>query len=261
MMQRILTAIVALIIFIPFTIYGKLPFVFFVMLLATIGIIELLRMAKMFQYIFPSVISIMYLWLVLFQAQNDIILNIPYNTIDLTLVLVFMLLTYTVLSKNRFSFNHVGTIFIATIYITIGFYFLIYTRSAGLHYLVFVLMIIWATDTGAYFCGRAFGKRKLWPHISPNKTIEGAIGGLLIAITSSVIFQLIYPFEHSLFAIVLIALVISIIGQIGDLVASAYKRYFNVKDSGKLLPGHGGILDRLDSLLFVLPILYLIQFI
>src|SRR5690625_1497151 len=106
-----------------------------------------------------------------------------------------------------------------------------------------------------------FGKRKLWPEISPNKTIAGALGGVLSACLVGLSFQLFYPFEHSLIIILIITILVSIVGQIGDLIASAYKRHYEVKDSGNLLPGHGGILDRMDSLLFVLPFLYVIDFI
>src|SRR5690606_996650 len=119
----------------------------------------------------------------------------------------------------------------------------------------------WATDTGAYFFGRAFGKHKLWPTISPKKTIEGAIGGIISACIVGISFHLIYPFEHSFWMIVLVTILVSMVGQLGDLVESAYKRYFGVKDSGNILPGHGGILDRFDSLLFVVPFLHLIHFI
>lgn len=123
------------------------------------------------------------------------------------------------------------------------------------------MFTIWATDTGAYFTGNAFGKRKLWPKISPNKTVAGAIGGIISAIVVAIVFQLVYPFTMPIYLLVGVALIISVFGQIGDLVASAYKRHYNVKDSGNILPGHGGILDRFDSLLFVLPILYIVQFI
>lgn len=131
----------------------------------------------------------------------------------------------------------------------------------GLNYILFILFIIWATDTGAYFLGSALGKKKLWPKISPNKTIEGALGGIVLASIVGVIFQLIYPFNMSMLTIIIVSIVISVVGQIGDLTASAYKRHFGVKDSGQILPGHGGILDRLDSLLFVLPLMYIIHFI
>src|SRR5690625_6835489 len=146
-----------------------------------------------------------------------------------------LLLTYTVFSKNKFTFTNPGFILSSTLYVGIGFYFLILTRTAGLNYVLFSLFVIWATDTGAYFFGRAFGKRKLSPEISPNKTIAGALGGVLSACLVGLSFQLFYPFEHSLIIILIITILVSIVGQIGDLIASAYKRHYEVKDSGNLL--------------------------
>src|SRR5699024_11513981 len=121
--------------------------------------------------------------------------------------------------------------------------------------------IIWATDSGAYFVGKYFGKRKLWPEISPNKTIGGALGGILFALVTGSIFHLVSTLDYSFVSIVGINVLISVVGQIGDLVASAMKRHYQLKDSGKIFPGHGGILDRLDSLLFVLLMLKLIHFV
>src|SRR5699024_10313800 len=134
-------------------------------------------------------------------------------------------------------------------------------RMAGLDYLLFILFIIWATDSGAYFVGKYFGKRKLWPEISPNKTIGGALGGILFALVTGSIFHLVCPLDYSFVSIVGIIVLISVVGQIGDLVASAMKRHYPVKTSGKIFPVHGGILDRLDSLLFVLLMLKLIHFV
>src|SRR5699024_8263873 len=120
---------------------------------------------------------------------------------------------------------------------------------------------IWATDSGAYFVGKYFGKRKLWPEISPNKTIGGALGGILFALVTGSIFHLVSPLDYSFVSIVGITVLISVVGQIGDLVASTMKRHYLVKDSGNIFPGHVGILDRLDSLLFVLLMLILIHFV
>src|SRR5690625_8015490 len=103
-----------------------------------------------------------------------------------------LLLTYTVFSKNKFTFTNAGFILISTLYVGMGFHFLILTRTAGLTYVLFALFVIWATDTGAYFFGRAFGKRKLWPEISPNKNISGALGGVLISLFVGLAFDLFY---------------------------------------------------------------------
>jgi phosphatidate cytidylyltransferase len=116
--------------------------------------------------------------------------------------------------------------------------------------------MIWATDSGAYFIGKATGKTKLWPEISPNKTVEGSIGGVVSALLVAVLFAIFSEINATIFTLMAITVVLSIFGQIGDLVQSAFKRHFNVKDSGNILPGHGGILDRFDSLLFVLPLLH-----
>ncbi len=116
-------------------------------------------------------------------------------------------------------------------------------------------MIVWLTDTGAYIFGRLFGKRKLWPEISPNKTVEGFVGGILCSTIVAVVFSIYYDMPLSLFPLLLVTWLLSLFGQLGDLVESALKRHFDVKDSGTLLPGHGGILDRFDSFIFVLPLM------
>ncbi|HLR74108.1 MAG TPA: phosphatidate cytidylyltransferase [Virgibacillus sp.] len=259
MKQRILTAIIALIIFVPFVIYGNWPFVLLTYVLATIGWLELMRMRLGRTLILlPSIIALCFLWMMLLPKT----VSFPLMTKpELIIIFVMLLLAYTVLSKNKFTFDDASFMLLATIYISMGFYFLIQARMMGLNYILFILFIIWATDTGAYFLGSALGKRKLWPKISPNKTIEGALGGIVLASIVGVIFQLIYPFNMSMLTIIIVSIVISVVGQIGDLTASAYKRHFGVKDSGQILPGHGGILDRLDSLLFVLPLMYIIHFI
>ncbi|SDQ59890.1 phosphatidate cytidylyltransferase [Virgibacillus subterraneus] len=256
MKQRIQTAILAIIVFLPFVLIGGRPFEIFVYILATIGLVELMRMREIGKYSLPAILAIALLWLVLGSIP---ILWVTKS--EVIMLFVLLLLSYTVLVKNKFTFDEAGFILLSTIYIGMGFFYLIETRQDGLIYLFYVLLVIWSTDTGAYFTGKAIGKRKLWPEISPNKTIEGAAGGIALAIIVAIIFFLIEPFSDSLFLVIGVTILVSIFGQIGDLVESAFKRHYDVKDSGNLLPGHGGILDRLDSLLFVLPILHFIHFI
>lgn len=261
MKQRIQTAILALIVFIPFVIYGGWPFTLFVYVLATIALVELIRMRKAASNIIPLLFGTGIVWIVLLQITGDAIPGVWFTKTEGIILLVMLLLAYTVLAKNKFSFDDAGFILIAAIYVGIGFYYLIETRIAGLNYIFFVLFVIWATDTGAYFFGRALGKKKLWPIISPNKTVEGALGGILAACVVGIVFQLIYPFDFSMITIVGVTVFVSAAGQIGDLVESAFKRHYDIKDSGKILPGHGGILDRLDSVLFVLPLIHFIHFV
>ncbi len=129
----------------------------------------------------------------------------------------------------------------------------------GLNKVFFALCLVWATGIGAYMIGRQFGRRKLLPKVSPNKTVEGFVGGILSAVVFAIIFLIV---DKSLLAgysfgmILLLVVIFSIFSQFGDLVESAIKRHFGVKDSGKIIPGHGGILDRFDSMIFVFPIMH-----
>jgi len=262
MKQRIITAIIALAIVLPFLIYGSWPFVLFGFLLATIGLYELITMRKLGHFAIPGILAVLLLWVILSRFKDDLLPYVSLTKLEGIGLLILLLLAFAVFSKNKFTFDDAGFMAISAFYVGLGFFYLIEARMLGLDYLLFIFFVIWATDSGAYFVGRSIGKRKLWPVISPNKTIEGAVGGIVIAIVVAIVFQLISPFEgYSLIQMIFIALLISVAGQIGDLVESAFKRHYGVKDSGKIMPGHGGVLDRLDSMIFVLPFLHIIQFI
>lgn len=124
--------------------------------------------------------------------------------------------------------------------------------------LLAIFIFIWVNDTGAYLVGSRWGKRRLAPSISPKKSVEGSIGGLLLVLLSAVVLRLLLFPEISWLRILLIATVVAVFGTIGDLFESSLKRQAGVKDSGKLIPGHGGILDRIDSLLLAVPAVYLL---
>ncbi|MFV0483860.1 MAG: phosphatidate cytidylyltransferase [Bacteroidales bacterium] len=123
--------------------------------------------------------------------------------------------------------------------------------------LLCMIIINWMNDTGAWLWGRSFGKHKLIEHVSPNKTIEGSVGGAITAILTSVVIFFTTDM-YDLFLWLIIAITIVIFGTLGDLFESLLKRKANIKDSGKLLGGHGGIIDRFDSLLFAIPAVYFI---
>jgi phosphatidate cytidylyltransferase len=127
----------------------------------------------------------------------------------------------------------------------------------GGKWLLLMLIIIWICDTAAYFIGKAVGKHKLFFRISPHKTVEGAVAGLVFSFITAYIFHLTYIEDLTLLQCMIIALIAGTIGQIGDLVESLFKRDAGVKDSSNLLPGHGGMLDRFDAPLFVAPVVYL----
>lgn len=255
MKQRVITAIVLGLFLIPVIFFGELPFIIFVYGFATIGLIELLKMRKIAPTSFPGLLSMILLWMLLVPEKTFVLYDMITKS-EATLIIVLILLGYTVLVKNKFTFDEAGFLLLSSIYVGMGFYYLIPTREEGAHLLFFALFLIWATDTGAFLFGKKMGKRKLWPKISPKKTIEGSIGGIVLACIVAVIFQMIVEVHPSMTVVILLAILVSVCGQIGDLIESAYKRHYSVKDSGKLLPGHGGVLDRFDSLIFVVPILY-----
>ncbi len=124
--------------------------------------------------------------------------------------------------------------------------------------IISIFILIWTNDTFAYIVGKSIGKHKLLEKISPKKTIEGFIGGIIFTVLASYIIAKYYIQikEVNTFIWIIIALIVSIFGTIGDLIESKFKRIAGVKDSGKIMPGHGGVLDRLDSIIFAAPIVY-----
>ncbi|WP_026689868.1 phosphatidate cytidylyltransferase [Alteribacter aurantiacus] len=263
MKQRIITGVIAGAGFLGIILVGGLPFTLLIFLLATIAMAEILKMKGMSPFSYRGVIGFVFMWLLLLPEN---ILNFDLIHLERTetfLLMIIVLLALTVISKNRFTFDEAGFIILSSVYIGFGFHYFLTARflDDGLIFIFFVLVLVWVTDSGAYFCGRFFGKHKLWPEISPKKTIEGSLGGIFFAILFGFVYSYFFPVYESWFVILLFILVVSIAGQLGDLVESALKRHYSVKDSGQVLPGHGGILDRFDSLIFVMPILYLLSFI
>ena len=191
-----------------------------------------------------------------------------YLVSDTTLITLLMLLTITInlallaflYSKKEASFNTIQKFIIGLFYIGGGCIFLTmipYKHNGFSKFLIMgIFIIIWVSDTFAYFVGKSIGKTKLYPSVSPKKTIEGSIGGLVFALIAA---YFLAPFEPTLNLNqwLILATVIVISGGLGDLIESKFKRIADVKDSGAILPGHGGMLDRLDSLIFAAPFAYL----
>ena len=258
MKQRVITAVVALAIFIPILIAGGGWIDTAGAVLALIALSEVYIMRK--RIILSPDFLIASLGILAVVLPNSFFRWLPafLGRIDLIYIAVALLLCITVTTKNRTTFDDIGVSVLSFFYIGTGFHYLISVRNdAGLDTLMFALLIVWLTDTGAYMIGRKLGRHKLWPAISPNKTIEGSVGGVVLALITAAIYLMFFPQYYTFWPMMGIALCLSVIGQIGDLIESALKRFYGVKDSGKILPGHGGILDRFESLLLVLTLLHL----
>jgi len=258
MRQRVITAVIALIIFIPIIVAGGIWLEIASLALALVALSEVFIMRKRIIVSTEFLVAALgVIFLVLPSTYWNWLPN-HLDRLDIIYVLVAVLLLVTVATKNRTTYDDAGISTISMIYIGVGFHALTAVRNdGGLDTLLFVLLIVWLTDSGAYIIGRAIGKHKLWPAISPNKTWEGSIGGNVAALIFAAIYLQFLPQYYSFWPMMAIALFLSVVGQFGDLIESALKRYYGVKDSGKILPGHGGILDRFDSLLLVLPMLHI----
>jgi len=263
MKQRAITAVIAAALFLPILYFGGTVFLLTVYLLASIGLFELLRMRGMRLTSFSGIVAMLTVWLLLLPDKvfMEISWLSDWDKAKFVYVAIILLLACTVISENRFNFEDAGFIALTMLYIGVSFMYFYQIRELGLQYLLLVLFMIWASDIGAYQFGRKIGKHKLWEKISPKKTIEGFFGGMLTAAVVGVCFFFFSDIEYSFFRFILLAVIIASVGTFGDLVQSAYKRHYGVKDSGTILPGHGGILDRFDSLLYTLPILFIFNLI
>ena len=167
---------------------------------------------------------------------------------------MFVLLSITVASKNTTTIDQASMILLGSIYIGFGFHYMIATRihEIGLFWTILIFVCIWASDSGAYFVGSKLGKHPLWPQISPKKSIEGAIGGVVISIIVAICFSIYRSDLLSLGQAILLGFVIAVVGQFGDLIQSAYKRVKGIKDTGTLLPARrrlrscGQLVDRVS---------------
>lgn len=198
--------------------------------------------------------------------------EIPFMPVTVIYVLAYLIIMVPMHKTTKF--NDVITALFSTVAVpcSLSFFILLrdtyisypakFTKSAGVFLILLAMFCAWMTDTFAYFTGKFLGKHKLCPNVSPNKTIEGAVGGIIgNMIACSVMFIIFDRFfftVHTLtiWQIIIISAILSVISMFGDLSASLVKRNNGIKDFGNIFPGHGGVMDRIDSCLFVLPALY-----
>ena len=264
MLTRILTAIGIAAVLVPAAIFSDTAvFPIIVAILSGIGCFEMVRCIGLHKNLFitiPAVLLGVLLPMAAFYLPEDAFMLLS----SMTAVLMFLLFTVSLFSHGKLPIEQAGMAFIALVYILWGFALMVLLRRMNNGEYLFILPFLgaWVSDTFAYFTGRLLGRHKLIPDVSPKKTVEGAIGGIVFAMAGFGLFGLIvslcadvtpnYP------ALILLGLPVSLVSIVGDLFMSLVKRRYNVKDYGRLFPGHGGVLDRFDSVLATATVLYLL---
>ena len=253
MKKRVITGALLLAFFVPLLLFAG-DFVFRVSfaVIAVLAMCEMLRCVATIRHIG------LLLPLGLFVATSILFPLKSFASWSLmAMVAIFCCLSAVVFSNRKITFKEVGASVLPVIYIVAGFLAFVLLRERGGALFWLVLIGAWGCDTFAYLAGKFFGKKKLIPDISPNKTVAGAIGGV---VSGMVLFPLFIHLTHAnvnYFTVMMLGAISAVAAQIGDLIMSAIKREYDVKDFGNIFPGHGGILDRFDSVLLVAPILYL----
>ncbi|HHX56175.1 MAG TPA: phosphatidate cytidylyltransferase [Clostridiales bacterium] len=255
--DRLIGSIFVLLFTITFVVIGGEVLFFGLLVISLIGMMELYRTLKLNKTSFGIlgyVAAIAYYLFIYFNVNNH-----------LFLLIIFLLLTMFayVITFPKYNIEQVSFVFIGLFYVAVMLSFIYRVRILdGGAYLVWLIFIgAWGSDTSAYCVGSLIGKRKFLPRLSPKKSLEGCIGGIVGAALIGFVFGLIFENEFAYFSnpkllFAIISACASVISQLGDLAASAIKRNNNIKDYGKLIPGHGGVLDRFDSIIFVAPVVY-----
>lgn len=205
-------------------------------------------------------------WVLLLAIMVFHTLSFQFEILSLIVMLFILGFTYFLLAARRyessglkshlqeFGFWATGLVYCGVLPLFLG---LLRKEWDGLYWVFLLLILVWVADSGAYFVGSKWGKRKLYPLISPKKSIEGAVGGLVFSFVAALFYAQAFLPSLPWHEILIISVLINAAALVGDLCESMLKRGFEVKDSGTLLPGHGGFLDRFDSIVFALPVLFL----
>ena len=249
--------------------FGEPYFTIFIAICSLLAVIEFYRLTSAMKAVPLTVFGIIWTLLLIFSRNPKLQSLIePHIGLDLLLPLlitsgmVISLITLLLRKQKQGAFADWAWTFAGILYIGWLLSYIITLRGLdnGRNWVFLALFATFGSDIAAFFIGRAIGKHKLAPGISPGKTWEGAIGGLLGAVIVSLFFLLPTPVQLSAYLnwwqTVIIGLLVSVFGQLGDLTESLLKRNAGVKDSGNLMPGHGGILDRMDSVLFAVIMVY-----
>ena len=224
------------------------------LIIATIEFCDLIQLNKLYAILISTAMFFLFSFFkVTIMTKNFLILATLFVSIKLI---------YLLFNKSKIKLDKTSKYVYLIGYIVLPLIILtkIPTNIFGVEFkpemIISIFILIWINDTFAYIIGKSIGKNKLFESISPKKTVEGFIGGLLFSLFASIIIS-IYFLKMPVYFWIIIALIVGVFGTIGDLIESKFKRNANVKDSGTIMPGHGGILDRLDSVIFVAPFIFL----
>ena len=254
MKKRIISAIIMLMIVIPLIVIGGIPYSLAVGLIGCMAYKEIidLRHDKLNEYPLLmkclGLISMLYLIYSNFEKYG-LLFGVSYKVLCMIILVICIPI---ILYKKRYNINDAFHLLADVLFLGIGFNLLITVYNYGIKYFILLILITTLTDTFALFGGKLVGKHK-FTNISPNKTIEGCLIGTLVSTFVCTMYYInVISSVSSVFSVICVIIFLSIIGQCGDLFFSAIKREYNKKDFSNLIPGHGGILDRLDSIIFVL---------
>ena len=256
LLKRATSGFIYAVLFITAILYSKESYIVLISLFGFISIREFLNLLK-FNNIIIYMLFIGLIYLPFSSLDSSVLIDV---LLVLSISGSIQLLVNLFIKKKNYPSNIIQKLDISIRYLLLSFTFLLllpfinggYEESVILSLIIF----IWVNDSFAFFVGKNLGKRKLFESVSPKKTIEGFLGGVFFTLIAAFLVSYFCDFL-SLTNLIVISLIASILGTIGDLVESKFKRQANTKDSGTIMPGHGGILDRLDSLLFVAPFVYL----
>ena len=266
MKTRIITGVVAFLILVPFLIFAHTPaYTVLAAILGLIGVFEMLRCQKLAKNLKLLIPTLTYAILVPVIGRH-LSMGHDFMTVFTALTSLYMLVCFAmaVFSKGKIEFVPTAAAVASCVYVVLGFSCLLVLRDWSFGGYLFLLPFLsaWVSDTAAYFTGRAFGKNKLIPDVSPNKTVEGAIGGLVVTAIFMLVYGCIVRFALgvgvNLIGLFLLGVALSAVSMVGDLIASLIKRHYNIKDYSHIFPGHGGVLDRFDSVLATAPMTFIV---
>ena len=255
LITRSISGLVYAIIFISAILFSAETYIGLIAIFSGICIFEFSRILK-----FKSIVPYLLLVIILYLSTTQIPLSINGFLASFSFIGVLSLLYYLISTQPIKTDTTFQKILLHITYLILPFYFLIklpfIDNTYHANIIIYIILMIWINDSFAFLVGKNFGKHKLFESVSPKKTIEGFIGGLAFAVLAGFFIGK-YSNSFSILNWIIIAVIVAVFGSLGDLVESKFKRQANVKDSGTIMPGHGGLLDRLDSLFFLAPFVYL----